>query len=56
MVVLTGVKGATSDADKGKKSFDEGIEHVAFHFNYSIDTNREVARFEIPRAAAKLMK
>ena len=56
MIVLTGVKGATSEADKGKKSFDEGIEHVAFHFDYTIDTNREVAKFQIPRKAAKLMK
>ena len=56
MTVLTGVRGATSEAEKGKRSFEEGIEHVAFHFNYKIDTTPEIVKFEIPRPAVKLMK
>ncbi len=56
MTVLTGVHGATEKAAKGKKAFDEGVEHVAFHFDYTIDVGDDVARFEIPREAAKLMK
>ena len=56
MTVLTGVRGATEKAEKGAGAFDEGIEHVAFHFQYEIDTNREIARFEVPREAAKLLK
>jgi hypothetical protein len=56
MTVLTGVKGATGETPKGDKSFEEGIEHVAFHFAYTIDTGAQVPRFEIPKDAAKLMR
>jgi hypothetical protein len=55
MIVLTGVRGEDGKAPKGK-AFDGGTEHVAFHFDYKLDTQREVARFEIPRDAQKLMK
>ena len=55
MTVLSGVRGATSEEAKGDKSFAEGIEHVAFHFSYDINTN-ETVKFKVPRAAAKLMK
>ena len=53
---ITGVKGVGGKSAKGDKAFVEGTEHVAFHFDYTIDSNREVARFEIPRAARKLLK
>ena len=56
MTVLTGVKGAGGTAPKRDKAFKDGIEHVAFHFDYSIDAKTDVARFEIPREAVKLMR
>jgi hypothetical protein len=55
MIVLTGVRGETGKATKGK-AFDSGTEHVAFHFEYQIDSQKEIARFEIPKEAQKLMK
>jgi len=57
MIVLTGVRGATDEKSKeAGKSFAEGVEHVAFHFNYTIDPNHDVAKFEIPKEARKLMR
>ena len=56
MTVLTGVRGATDAGEKGDKSFADGVEHVAFHFDYSIETPEDAVRFEIPREAAKLMR
>ena len=56
MTVLTGVRGATDGDEKGEKSFAEGVEHVAFHFDYAIETPSDAVRFEIPREAAKLMR
>lgn len=61
MVVLTGVRGTTSEKAKGTpegrdKALGEGVEHVAFHFRYTIDPNHDVAKFEIPKEAAKLMR
>lgn len=57
MIVLTGVRGATDEKSKeAGNSFAEGVEHVAFHFNYTIDPNHDVAKFEIPKEARKLMR
>jgi len=55
MTVLTGVRGATGEKPKRDKSFNEGVEHVAFHFNYGIETADQIA-FKIPREAMKLIK
>jgi hypothetical protein len=55
MKVLTGVRGSTSEGSKDK-ALGGGVEHVAFHFDYSIDPNHDVAKFQIPKEAAKLMK
>ncbi|MFQ5654990.1 MAG: hypothetical protein ACE5GW_09695 [Planctomycetota bacterium] len=51
MVVLTGVK----SGDKKKGSFGNE-EHVAFHFDYSIEAFNEVASVKVPRAAQKILR
>ena len=46
-----------SDSEKGEdKSFRDGIEHVAIHYAYTLDTQKEVEKHKVPRAAARLMK
>ena len=49
LTVLTGVKG---NEDKTL----EKEEHVAFHFEYKISRRNEVARFDVPKRAFKLMR
>lgn len=56
MTVLTGVKGDDGKTAKGDRAFKDGVEHVAFHFNYTIDTQSELASFDIPKEARKLMR
>ena len=46
-----------SEEKKGEDtSFKDGIEHVAIHYTYSLDTGKLVEKFRIPRDAQKLMR
>ena len=52
IVLLTGVKG--TDGKDDRRLEDE--EHVAIHFNYALGAINEVASFDIPAPARKIMR
>ena len=54
LTILTGVK--SGDGKKKNKSLETNKEHVAFHLNYSFQQFNEVAKFDIPKEAQKLLR
>ena len=52
--ILTAVR--SGDGKKKDKSLETNKEHVAFHLNYRLQQFGEVAKFEIPKDAAKLLR
>lgn len=55
LLIMTGMKNDQGRTAKGDAAFGDGIEHVVFRYSYDLQ-HEKVDKFEIPRAAQKMLK